>query len=58
MVDHSLPRAQQVRWWEIVLENCEVCGRLVTWVDCPTGGWWMHRVHPADDHDAEAPTPL
>lgn len=23
------------------------------WVDCPTGGWWSHVVHPDDDHDAD-----
>jgi len=31
---------------------CHVCGKLCEWIDCPTGGWWSHRVHPADDHDA------
>ena len=32
---------------------CRVCGGLIGWIDCPTGGWWAHDVHPADDHDAD-----
>lgn len=32
---------------------CGVCGHRVGWIDCPTGGWWAHEVHPDDDHDAE-----
>lgn len=31
---------------------CGACGHRVGWIDCPTGGWWAHEVHPADDHDA------
>jgi hypothetical protein len=31
---------------------CGACGRRVGWIDCPTGGWWAHEVHPGDDHDA------
>lgn len=31
---------------------CGVCGHRVGWIDCPTGGWWAHEVHPSDDHDA------
>lgn len=36
------------------LENfsCGACGHRVLWIDCPTGGWWSHAVHPADGHDA------
>lgn len=37
--------------------RCEVCSEQVGWIDCPTGGWWRHFEHPADDHDAEAPLP-
>lgn len=29
----------------------------MVWIDCPTGGWWRHIDHPADDHDGEAPVP-
>lgn len=32
---------------------CLLCRTLVDWIDCPTGGWWVHRVHPVDGHDAE-----
>lgn len=31
---------------------CDTCGTGITWIDCPTGGWWAHDVHPADHHDA------
>lgn len=31
---------------------CEVCRKEAEWIDCPTGGWWAHWEHPADDHDA------
>ena len=33
---------------------CEVCRNEIEWIDCPTGGWWSHWEHPADDHDAVA----
>ncbi|OLT97693.1 hypothetical protein BKG60_04820 [Mycobacterium syngnathidarum] len=38
---------------------CKTCaeqGRRVhvcVWISCPTGGWWSHREHPDDNHDAE-----
>ncbi|MGW2384444.1 hypothetical protein [Streptomyces sp. NPDC001658] len=32
---------------------CINCETPVGWVDCPTGGWWAHETHPADDHDAD-----
>lgn len=32
---------------------CQLCKGLCDWIDCPTGGWWSHRAHPADDHDAQ-----
>lgn len=32
--------------------TCAPCGQPIRYVDCPTGGWWAHEVHPADDHDA------
>ncbi|MCX4778129.1 hypothetical protein [Streptomyces sp. NBC_01264] len=31
---------------------CRPCGGGITWIDCPTGGWWAHDIHPADGHDA------
>lgn len=31
---------------------CSACGQLAYWIDCPTGGWWKHVDHPADEHDA------
>lgn len=33
-------------------EICDVCKGLVAWQDCPTGGWWIHEIHPEDGHDA------
>jgi hypothetical protein len=36
---------------------CAQCDGLLGWIACPTGGWWSHREHPADDHDAE-PVPV
>jgi hypothetical protein len=33
-------------------DTCRVCGDVIGWIDCPTGGWWKHTNHPADDHDA------
>ena len=32
---------------------CINCETPVGWVDCPTGGWWAHETHPADEHDAD-----
>lgn len=32
---------------------CRHCLGRIEWIDCPTGGWWAHDVHPADDHDAD-----
>lgn len=32
---------------------CTTCQQPIHWVDCPTGGWWRHDQHPADNHDAE-----
>lgn len=37
------------------VDYCNPCGELIEWVDCPTGGWWAHWVHPDDGHDAGAP---
>ncbi len=28
-----------------------VCGGMIWWQACPTGGWWIHLVHSLDDHD-------
>lgn len=35
--------------------RCRVCNQRVGWVDCPTGGWYIHEEHPEDDHDAVGP---
>lgn len=35
------------------LRPCGTCRRLAQWIDCPTGGWWAHLVHPTDNHDAD-----
>lgn len=32
--------------------TCRTCVTPIGYVDCPTGGWWAHDQHPADDHDA------
>jgi hypothetical protein len=32
---------------------CTVCSTDIFWQDAPTGGWWIHREHPDDDHDAK-----
>lgn len=32
--------------------TCATCGQPMRYADCPTGGWWAHETHPADDHDA------
>lgn len=31
---------------------CTVCSTDIFWQDAPTGGWWIHREHPDDGHDA------
>jgi hypothetical protein len=36
---------------------CAVCRQGADWVDCPTGSWWAHWVHPEDNHDADLPYP-
>ncbi|WBP89492.1 hypothetical protein [Kitasatospora cathayae] len=33
--------------------TCTTCHTAIHWIDCPTGGWWRHDQHPADNHDAE-----
>lgn len=33
--------------------KCTVCQHDAHWIECPTGGWWAHAVHPADHHDAD-----
>lgn len=32
--------------------TCRTCVTPIAWIDCPTGGWWAHDEHPADEHDA------
>ena len=34
---------------------CAPCGQPISFIDCPTGGWWAHAEHPADGHDAFPP---
>jgi hypothetical protein len=34
------------------LALCMTCESFIRWIDCPTGGWWAHEIHPADGHDA------
>lgn len=36
----------------VSLSTCEVCDGVIAWIDCPTGGWWKHELHPVDNHDA------
>lgn len=33
--------------------DCKTCGGHSYWVSCPTGGWWSHGIHPADEHEAD-----
>lgn len=40
-----------------MIGTCRSCGTGVQWIECPTGGWWAHLVHPPDDHDADLPHP-
>ncbi|WP_063023651.1 hypothetical protein [Nocardia niwae] len=35
-----------------ITARCDTCGGVIRWIDCPTGGWWSHEIHPADEHDA------
>jgi hypothetical protein len=37
---------------DYITAPCDTCGAQIRWLDCPTGGWWAHDVHPADHHDA------
>lgn len=51
-VGHDLGKA--------ALSNCAACQDVISWIDCPTGGWWAHEIHPEDGHDArptEGPCP-
>jgi hypothetical protein len=38
--------------WGVRRHRCCWCGKRMAWIDCPTGGWWAHDVHPSDHHDA------
>lgn len=42
---------------ELLTAVCEVCNGRIYWWECPTGGWWTHFNHPADEHDGQAPAP-
>lgn len=35
---------------------CMACGCRIEWIECPTGGWWAHLIHPVDEHDAKPVT--
>lgn len=39
----------------MIESTCRTCHSEISWVDCPTGGWWQHEEHPGDGHDAVAP---
>ncbi len=39
---------------ESVSKPCVVCGGVLMWIECPTGSWWAHVVHPANNHDGIA----
>lgn len=32
--------------------TCRTCVTPIGYINCPTGGWWAHEKHPADNHDA------
>lgn len=34
-------------------QPCRECDKPAIWIECPTGSWWSHVDHPADEHDAE-----
>lgn len=43
---HTIPKSETA--------VCAVCETPIFYQDAPvTGGWWIHAVHPDDDHDAE-----
>lgn len=35
------------------VDACVVCEQMIFWQPCPTGGWWIHELHPIDGHDAK-----
>ncbi|MGV9676375.1 hypothetical protein ACWDSJ_13930 [Nocardia sp. NPDC003482] len=39
-----------------ITSTCTTCEGAISWIPCPTGGWWAHEEHPADDHDATSST--
>jgi hypothetical protein len=52
--DQELPEPEGPRYgtWA-ARARCATCRGRIGYVDCPTGGWWAHATHPADEHDAE-----
>lgn len=46
----ALPTSVQVL--TLLTAQCRICGKRIEWVTSPTGGWWHHLRHPADEHDA------
>lgn len=48
---HRCPDCPRRGKWEDA--PCARCGRTVGWIDSgSTGGWWAHKIHPLDGHDA------
>jgi hypothetical protein len=37
---------------ETSITRCRTCVTPIGFINCPTGGWWAHEQHPADEHDA------
>lgn len=38
--------------------TCCTCNQAIHYLDAPTGGWWAHDAHPADEHDAAPVVPV
>lgn len=52
LVSHIKAAEERGRREALAAFICGACGHRVGWINCPTGGWWAHEVHPSDDHDA------
>jgi hypothetical protein len=37
----------------IYTAKCAPCQQQCLWIECPTGGWWSHIIHPDDGHNAD-----
>ena len=42
----------------MLLAECTVCDKRITFIECPTGGWWSHIIHQMDNHDAISPVEI